>query len=144
MAFIDNTIEVDADVRKVYDAWTAFQDFPAFMEVVERVDLVSEDSLHWVAMVEDDLIEWDADVIEHIPDQSVSWRAVDGRETGKVTFGKIGADRTKVHYELEYDPKAWEGKPDTIRHWMRRRVDADLNAFKAYIEKDAPPKMLKS
>jgi len=27
---------------------------------------------------------------------------------------------------------------------MRRRVDADLNAFKAYIEKDAPPKMLKS
>jgi uncharacterized membrane protein len=144
MASIDDTIEVDVDIRTVYDAWTAFQDFPAFMEVVERVDLVSEDSLHWVAMVEDDLIEWDADVIEHVPDESVSWRALDGRETGKVTFGKIGADTTKVHYELEYDPKAWDGKPDTIRHWMRRRVDADLNAFKAHIEKDAPPKMLKS
>ena len=49
-----------------------------------------------------------------------------------------------MHYELEYDPKAWEGDPDTIRHWMRRRVDADLNAFKAYIEEDTPPKMLKS
>jgi uncharacterized membrane protein len=144
MAFIDNTIEVDADVHKVYDAWTAFEDFPAFMEVVERIDLVSEDSLHWVAMVEDDLIEWDADVIEHVPDQSVSWRALDGRETGKVAFGKIGADKTKVHYELQYDPKAWDGEPDTIRHWMRRRVDADLNAFKTYIEKDAQPRMLKS
>ncbi len=144
MAFIDNTIEVAADIREVYGAWTAFQDFPKFMEVVERVDLVSEDGLHWVVIVEDDLIEWDVDIIERVSDQSVSWKAIDGRETGKVTFDKIGADRTKLHYELEYDPKAWEGKPDTVRHWMRRRVNADLSAFKTYIEKDAPPPMLNS
>jgi len=137
MAFIDNTIEVDADVRKVYDAWTAFQDFPAFMEVVERVDLVSEDSLHWVAIVEDDLIEWDADVVEHVTDESVSWAAVDGRETGKVTFEKLGADRTSVHYQLEYDPKAWEGKADAVRRWMNKRATKDLAAFKALIEADA-------
>ena len=34
MAFVDNTIEVEADIRKVYDVWTAFEDFPEFMEVV--------------------------------------------------------------------------------------------------------------
>ena len=90
MAFVDNTIEVEADIRKVYDVWTAFEDFPEFMEVVERIDLVADDSLHWVAVVEDDVIEWDADIIEHVPDQSVSWQALDGRETGKVTFEKIG------------------------------------------------------
>ena len=135
MAFIDNTIEVAADIRKVYDAWAAFEDFPVFMEVVERVDLVPDDSLHWVAVVEDDVIEWDADIVEHIPEQSVSWSAVDGRETGKVAFEKVGADRTKVHYQLEYDPKAWEGEPDKTRRWMRKRVDQDLKAFKAFIEK---------
>src|SRR5450756_1041637 len=107
MAFVDNTIEVAADIRKVYDAWTAFEDFPEFMEVVERIDLVADDRLHWVAVVEDDVIEWDADIIEHVPDQSVSWQALDGRETGKVTFEKIDSDETKVHYQLEYDPKAW-------------------------------------
>jgi uncharacterized membrane protein len=135
MAFVDDTIEVKADIRKVYDTWTAFEDFPEFMEVVERVDLVAADSLHWVVVVEEHVIEWDADVIEHVPDQSVSWQALDGRETGKVTFEKIDSDETKVHYQLEYDPKAWEGKPDTTRHWMRRRVDTDLKAFKEFIEK---------
>jgi uncharacterized membrane protein len=135
VAFIDNTIEVEADVRKVYDAWAAFEDFPKFMEVVERIDLIPEDSLHWVAVVEDDIVEWDADVVEHITDQSVAWRAVDGRETGKVTFDKLGADRTKVHYELEFDPEAWEGEPDVIRDLMADRVDMDLKAFKEFIEK---------
>ena len=91
-----------------------------------------------VAVVEDDAIEWDADIIEHVPDESISWQALDGRETGKVTFGKIGADGTKVHYQLDYDPKAWAGEPDTTRHWMRRRVDKDLTAFKTFIE-DAEP-----
>jgi uncharacterized membrane protein len=136
MAFIDSTIEVDADVREVYDVWTAFEDFPEFMEVVERVDLVPDDSLHWVAVIEDDVIEWDADVVEHIADQSVSWEAVDGRESGKVTFEKVGSDKTKVHYELEYDPSAWEGEPDAVHRWMRRRVDDDLKAFKSLIESD--------
>jgi uncharacterized membrane protein len=91
---------------EVYDVWTAFEDFPEFMDVVERVDLVSEDSLHWVAVVDDDIVEWDADVVEHVPDESVSWQAIDGREAGKVTFEKLGAGRTKVHYQLDYDPKA--------------------------------------
>jgi uncharacterized membrane protein len=135
MAFVDNTIEVEADIRTVYDMWTAFEDFPEFMDVVERVDLVSEDGLHWVAVVEDDVIEWDADVIEHVPDQSVSWRALDGRETGKVTFEKIGSAETKVHYQLDYDPKAWDGEPDKTRRLMRKRVDQDLKAFKTFIEK---------
>lgn len=136
MAFIDSTIEVDADVREVYDVWTAFEDFPEFMEVVERIDLVPDDSLHWVAVIEDDVVEWDADVVEHVADQSVSWEAVDGRETGKVTFDKVGPDKTKVHYELEYDPAAWEGEADAVHRWMRRRVDDDLKAFKSLIESD--------
>lgn len=134
MAFVDNTIEVDADIRDVYETWTAFEDFPEFMEVIERIDLVPDDSLHWVVVVEDDIIEWDADVVEHIPDQSVSWRAVDGREVGKVTFEKIGDGRTKVHYQLDYDPKAWEGEPDKTRRWMRKRVHDDLKAFKTAVE----------
>lgn len=134
MAFIDNTIEVAADIRMVYDAWTAFEDFPEFMEVVESVDLVSDDGLHWTGVIEDDVVEWDADVIERVTDQSVSWSAPDGRETGKVSFEKIGADKTSVHYELEYDPKAWEGEPEAVRRWMRARVDDGLQAFKELIE----------
>jgi uncharacterized membrane protein len=134
MAFIDKTEEVAADVRDVYEAWTAFQDFPRFMETIETVVVVPEDRLHWVAVVEDDTYEWDADLVEHLPDEKVSWRAIDGRETGEVRFEKLAEDRTRVTYQLEYDPSAWECKADTVRHWMNRRVDRDLDEFKAMVE----------
>ena len=32
MAFIDKTREIAADVHEVYEAWTAFEDYPTFME----------------------------------------------------------------------------------------------------------------
>jgi uncharacterized membrane protein len=134
MAFIDKTTEIAADIRTVYDVWSAFEDFPKFMETVETVTLVQDDRLHWVAVIEDDTFEWDADVVHHVPDEKVTWRAVDGRETGEVRFEKLAADMTKVTYQLEYDPAAWEGKADTVRHWMNRRVDTDLAAFKALLE----------
>ena len=95
MAFIDKTIEVEADVQDVYEAWTAFEDYPEFMETIETVTLAEEDRLHWVAVVEDDTFEWDADLVEHLPDEKVTWRAIDGRETGEVRFEKLAADKTE-------------------------------------------------
>ncbi len=134
MAFIDKTAEVAADVQKVYAAWTAFEDYPKFMETIETVTVIGDDRLHWGAVIEDDIYEWDADLVEHVPDEKITWRAIDGRETGEVRFEKLGADKTKVTYQLDYDPAAWEGKADTVRHWMRRRVDKDLDNFKQMVE----------
>ena len=134
MAFIDKTIEVQADVRDVYAAWSAFEDFPTFMETLETVTLVEEDQLHWVALVEDETYEWDADLVDHVVDEKVAWRALDGREAGEVRFEKLAAGRTRVTYQLEYEPTAWPGKPDSVRHWMNRRVEHDLDAFKEVVE----------
>jgi hypothetical protein len=39
-----------------------------------------------------------------------------------------------VTYQLEYDPSAWPGKAETVRHWMNCRVDQDLDAFKEMVE----------
>ena len=134
MAFIDKTIEVAADVEDVYEAWTAFVEYPKFMETIETVTIIDEDRLHWVAVVEDETFEWDADLVAYLRDEKISWRALDGRETGEVRFAKLGADRTGVTYQLDYDPAAWEGKADTVRHWMNRRVVKDLDAFKEMVE----------
>ena len=134
MAFIDRTIEIAADVHGVYEAWTAFADYPKFMETIETVSLVQDDRLHWVAVIEDDIFEWDAAIIDPVQDERVGWQAIDGRETGEVRFEKLTAGTTKVTYQLEYDPAGWEGKADTVRHWMRRRVDQDLDHFKKMVE----------
>lgn len=137
MEFVDTTVEVAADVRNVYDAWTAFEEYPEFMDVIESVELVQDDQLHWVALVEDDVVEWDSDLIEAVPEERVSWQALDGRETGQVKFDKVESGKTRIHYQLEYDPEAWDGDAADVRDWMQHRVDADLAAFKEYVE--SPP-----
>ena len=137
MAFIDKTIEIAADVTDVYAAWTAFADYPKFMETVETVTVGQDDRLHWVALIESDTFEWDADVVDQVPDERVEWRAIDGRETGEVRFEKVASGRTKVTYQLKYEPAAWEGKADSVRHWMNRRVDKDLDNFKKLLEAGA-------
>ena len=134
MAFIDKTIAVTADVEDVFAAWAAFVDYPAFMETIETVTIIDEDRLHWVAVIEKDTVEWDADLVAYVPGEKISWRALDGREAGEVRFEKLAAARTRLIYQLDYDPEAWPGKPDTVRHWMNRRVDKDLDAFKEMVE----------
>jgi len=134
MSFVDKTVEVEADIRDVYALWTAFEDFPRFMTVVERVDVVKDDKLHWVALVEEDVVEWDADIVEHVPETRVLWQAVDGRETGEVTFDKLGEGRTSVHYQLEYQADAWDLDARALERLMSGRVEADLEAFKEIAE----------
>lgn len=134
MAFIDKTSEVATDVREVYETWAAFEDYPTFMDTIETVTIVSDGRLHWVAAVQDDTCEWDADLVEHVLDEKLKWRATDGRETGEVSFKKLAADKTRVTYRLDYDPAAWTGTPNTVRHWMNRRVEQGLDAFKEMVE----------
>jgi uncharacterized membrane protein len=134
MSFVDTTIEVAADVRSVYDAWTAFEEYPEFMDVIESVEMVQDDQLHWVALVEDVAVEWDSDLFDVVPEEKVSWRAIDGRETGQVKFEKLAEGRTRVYYQLEYDPDAWDVEVPDVDAWMRERVESDLAAFKEYVE----------
>jgi uncharacterized membrane protein len=127
-------VTVAADIRPVYALWTAFEDYPSFMEVIDRVDVVQDDKLHWVAVVEEDTIEWDADIVEHVPETKIRWEAVDGRETGEVTFDKVDAGTTSVHYQLEYEPSAWGEHAHKVERLMNRRIEEDLQAFKEVVE----------
>jgi uncharacterized membrane protein len=134
MAFIDKTIEIAANIRDVYETWTAFEDYPRFMAAIETVTLVPDDHLHWVAVVEDETFEWDADIVEHVLEEKISWRAVDGRETGEVRFEKVDADASRITYQLKYDPSAWGDDAGKVRRWMERRVTDDLSTFKRLVE----------
>jgi len=134
MAFIDKAIEVAADVHDAYEVWTTFTDYPKFMECVETVTVDPDDRLHWAALVEERPCEWDADVVELVPDTKVAWRAIDGRETGEVRFEKLAGGITKVTYQLEYDPASWDREVHAVKDWMNRRVDQDLDSFKELVE----------
>jgi len=135
MATIDQSIEVDADIRQVYNQWTQFEEFPEFMEGVEEVRQVDDTHLHWVASIGGQRHEWDAVVTDQIPDQRIAWRAMSGKQNeGVVTFDKIADNRTRVHVQIVFEPEGVTEKVGDALGLASARVKGDLERFKTFIE----------
>ena len=132
---VDKSIEVAVPVRTAYDQWTQFEEFPQFMGGVNEVRQLDDRRLHWVAEIAGVRREWEAEVIEQVPDQKVAWAATDGAtNAGAVFFRPIGDSRTEVRLHLEYEP---EGVVETVGDKLNivgKQAESDLQKFKAYIE----------
>ncbi len=51
MSTIEQSIEVNVPVRTAYDQRTQFEEFPRFMEGIEKVTQLDNTHLHWKARV---------------------------------------------------------------------------------------------
>ena len=135
MATIEEQVEVNVPVRTAYNQWTQFEEFPRFMDGVERVDQKDTTHLHWVANIGGKRKEWDAEITEQQPDRKVAWRATSGAENGgQVTFESLGSSRTRVKVRMDVDP---EGIVENIGQAVgvpQRQVKEDLERFKKFIE----------
>jgi carbon monoxide dehydrogenase subunit G len=131
----EKSIQVDAPVSTAYNQWTQFEDFPHFMGGVKEVHQHSDQSLHWVAEIAGVRREWEATIIEQVPDQKIAWAAKEGAtNAGAVRFEPVGVGSTLVHLSLEYEP---EGLVETVGDKLgvvERQVEADLQRFKALVE----------
>jgi uncharacterized membrane protein len=135
MSTVEESVEVEAPLRTVYDQWTQFEEFPRFMEGVESVRQVDDTHLHWKAEIAGAHREWDAEITEQVPDQRVAWRSTSGTtNAGVVTFHRLAEGRTKVMLQLDMEP---EGVVETVGDklgFVGRRAEGDLKRFKDFIE----------
>jgi uncharacterized membrane protein len=132
---IEESVEVAVPVRTAYNQWTQFEEFPRFMEGVERVDQIDDQLLHWVAEVGGRKREWDAKITEQTPDQRVAWYSTgDTKHAGVVTFHRIADDRTRVMLQMDFEPTDLVEKAGDALGIVRRRVKGDLSRFKEFIE----------
>jgi uncharacterized membrane protein len=140
MARIEKSVEVDVPVRIAYDQWTQFEEFPRFMDGIEKVVQRGDKYLDWTASVGGQTRSWTAEIVDQTPNERIAWRAIEGAENaGAVLFEPIGADRTRVALTIEADP---EGPVDTIGTalgFLERRVEGDLERFKTFIEERRQP-----
>ena len=84
---VDKSVLVSVPVSTAYNQWTQFEDFPQFMAGVESVNQLSEDRLEWVAEIAGVRRQWQAKILEQVPDQKVAWAATEGAtNAGAVTF----------------------------------------------------------
>ena len=137
MGFVDDSVAVHADVQGVYSLWLDYESYPRFMGGMDEVTVIGYCRLRWTGRVCGVVLDWESDVVAHVEDTRVRWHAADGRETGEVTFEKLDAGDTRVHYQLEYDPAAWGVDEADLRDCLMARVHDDLRAFKTLAEASA-------
>jgi uncharacterized membrane protein len=131
----EKSIEVDQPIRTVYNQWTQFEDFPKFMEGVERVQQVDDTTLRWKAEIAGQEREWTAKITEQNPDERVAWRSTEGAtNAGVVTFHKLDPNRTRVMLQMEFDPEGLAENAAEKLGVVGARIQGDLERFKTFIE----------
>ncbi|MEO3977801.1 SRPBCC family protein [Streptomyces sp. CAU 1734] len=136
MSKIEESVEVAVPVSTAYNQWTQFEEFPRFMDAVERIEQRTPTLTHWVTKVDGVSREFDAEITEQVPDERVAWTTVQGevRQAGVVTFHRLDDTHSKVMLQLDHDPR---GIADTVADklgFVRRQAKSDLKNFKEFIE----------
>jgi hypothetical protein len=132
---VEESIQVDVPVSTAYNQWTQFEDFPHFMGGVTDVHQHDDQRLHWVAEIAGVKREWEATILEQIPDQKIAWAATEGAtNAGAVRFEAAGPASTIVHLTLEYEPEGLVEQAGDKLGIVGRQAKSDLQKFKALIE----------
>lgn len=135
MTHVERSIEVEVPVRTAYDQWTQFEEFPRFMSGVSEVRQIGDALTHWIAEIAGVRREWDAAIVEQVPDERVAWAATSGAtNAGAVYFTAVGADRTRVRLTLDYEPEGIVERIGDVLDVIDRQAVADLDRFKEFIE----------
>jgi uncharacterized membrane protein len=128
------SIVVDRPVTTVYNQWTQFEEFPQFMEGVERVTQLDDRRLHWVAEIAGTRREWDAEIIDQEPDRRIAWRSLDGTANGGVVTFQPEGNSTRVNLDLEVEPHGAVEKIGDKLGFVSKQAEGDLKRFKQFIE----------
>jgi ribosome-associated toxin RatA of RatAB toxin-antitoxin module len=132
---VTKTLTVNVPVSRAYNQWTQFEEFPHFMGGVQSVTQLSDDRLQWVAEIAGVRREWEARILEQVPDRKVAWAATEGAtNAGAVTFEDLGGDQTSVTLFLEYEPEGLVEKAGDVLGVVGRQAESDLQRFKEFIE----------
>ncbi|HVL07261.1 MAG TPA: SRPBCC family protein [Acidimicrobiales bacterium] len=128
------SIVVDRPVTTVYNQWTQFEEFPQFMEGVERVTQLDDRRLHWVAEIAGTRREWDAEIVEQEPDRRIAWRSLDGTPNGGIVTFQPEGNGTRVSLDLDVEPQGVVEKIGDKLGFVDKQAEGDLKRFKEFIE----------
>jgi uncharacterized membrane protein len=139
---VKKAVTVNRPVADVYGFWRDFENLPRFMSHLESVQATQAGRSRWKAKVPLGMsVEWEAEIVEDRPNQSISWRAVEGSgvdNAGTVRFQAAPGGRgTEVRVDLQYDAPG--GKLGALIAKLfgeepGQQIKDDLRAFKQVME----------
>lgn len=139
MTQFEDSIDVAVPVPVAYDHWTQFEQFPEFMEGVDRVVQLDDKHLEWTATVAGREKQWTAEITDQTLDTRIAWKSVSGADNaGAVLFKPLGPAHTRVTLKLDVEP---DGALETVGAGLgllERRVKGDLERFRDHVQAAGP------
>ncbi|NUP53895.1 MAG: cyclase/dehydrase [Catenulispora sp.] len=136
MSDVKTSVDVRAPIRTAYNQWTDFESFPQFMSGVLEVRQLDDRHTHWVTEVAGARREFDAEIVERLPDERIAWRSIgEVRHSGLVTFEPLGDSRTRVTVDLAWQPDGLLEKAGSAIGLDRLQIKADLERFRRFVER---------
>jgi hypothetical protein len=132
VARAEKSILVHVPAPAAYRRWTAYEDFPQFLDGVTRVTRRDDGRQHWDVELAGRRQEWDA-TIEEEPDRRVAWHAPGAHAAGEVELKPVEGGRTLVTLRLELEPAGIHDS-EGGHSMVDRLVVNSLERFKAFAE----------
>ncbi|HZT76329.1 MAG TPA: SRPBCC family protein [Vicinamibacterales bacterium] len=139
---VEEAVTINRTAAELYRVWRDFEQLPRFMAYLESVRQLDQRRSHWIAKGPAGRhVEWDAEIINEIPDELIGWRTLDGADVisaGSVRFVPAPGGRgTQVRVRMQYDPPG--GKVGAAVAWIfgkepSQTVLEDLRHFKQLME----------
>jgi uncharacterized membrane protein len=133
---VEESVAINRDPSELYEFWRSLALLPVVIPRLQSVEAIGHRRSHGVAKGPARYtVEWDADIINDIPNELIAWRTSEGSElvsAGSVHFEPGPPGRgTTVRIKLQYDPPggklgsaiAWafgESPDQVVREGLRR------------------------
>jgi uncharacterized membrane protein len=143
---VDESVTLYRTPEELYRFWRRFENLPQFASHLVSVTQTDAGTSHWIAKGPGGrTVEWNAEVINDIPNELIGWRTLDGADVtsaGSVSFHPTGKGETRVHVKLQYEPPA--GRLGALVAWVMSQepsqtIREDLRRFKALLEAGEVP-----
>lgn len=141
---------IDRPVSQVYPFWRDLENLPLFMEHLESVVLLDEETSEWKVKIPGNIghLAWKAAIIKDEENREISWRSFSDsiiHNIGKVQFYDNGKSGTKMQVMISYQVplgKIGETAAKVLNPIFENMIEKDIKRFKDYIENQQPRDLL--
>lgn len=141
MAQAHHTETIAAPIAAVYQHWLDVGSFATYMPAVRSVTTSSDFYSHWTLSIGGLTRSFDAEIVEQLPEERVSWRTLTGDVSfeGRAEFRAEGEDRTAVTLTITWTPSTAAERAAAALGADDRAVRVSLRGFKRHVETSDRP-----
>ena len=144
---VEESVTINRSIEELYRFWRNLENLPQFMQHLQSVERITDTLSRWRARGPGGkIVEWNAEIINEVPNQVIGWRSIEGSEVvsaGSVNFDDAGAGRgTRVTVHLQYSPPGGKIGAAVARLLGRdaaTEIREDLRRFKQMVEASEVP-----